>query len=228
MKVLIKRLFILFLLLVTIISLTGCQAWVKQVDNKIYTNINYDLVYNFVLKALDNDDYRIMARSREDGIIKTVPGSGNELFFGIEEAEVNVTVLEKDDKKEVVVEVEAIVYGNYDKEKSLEIVKNAVMEMLGKIEDAKNDPAFKTKINDQLITLKSSPNQLAGEAGAVETGARVFVYEDFLLAVKLVDGMSNADGSFSFELADYDGSGVFVQAELANEKLPSVLIPIYR
>ncbi len=113
------------------IMLSGCGVQIKQEGNKIFTDADKDMVYKFANTALEKEQYEVKERSREDGMIYSVPLADNPIFAEIKDSpKLNVSIKERAEQGDVVVELQALISGDVDEKKSTEVARRAVDRMI--------------------------------------------------------------------------------------------------
>jgi hypothetical protein len=112
------------------LTLSGCVK-VEQKDNKIYTNLEYGVVYDFSKKVISDLGYTVVSEDKTSGKIETVVSS-NSILYPYKEppAKINLAISEKKDLKQVVVDITALMEGDkVDEKKGAEVAKAAIAQI---------------------------------------------------------------------------------------------------
>ncbi len=141
------------------LTLSGCVK-VEQKDNKIYTNLEYGVVFEFSKKVITDLGYTLVSEDKTNGKIDTIVNN-NSILSPYKEppAKVNLVVKEQKDLKQVMVEITALMEGDkVDEKKGVDVAKAAIAQIKKELDLY---APFEVKENGKTSITFVSPDKIS-------------------------------------------------------------------
>ncbi|GBR75353.1 hypothetical protein NO2_0036 [Candidatus Termititenax persephonae] len=122
-------------LMASLFLLTGCGVNIRQEDNKVYTSLSKDRVYEFTTAALQTKGYTIVEEDADNYKVVSALPEDNATLGAVETDNKHVEAVVTDGSNgETVVTILALLDGNIDEAQSRQIAQEAVAEIIAELD----------------------------------------------------------------------------------------------